>query len=279
MRIQPMEVVGAKRERVVVESGDPWPLPYRGSKYTVVPLRGGHSVVWGRYGQRVPAERVPAGLIDAVRQVKRSNGSFRITAHGAVITKTEASGWRPFYVGKYDGGLSFPGLDDDPSDLKRGMYWTGFPFQSGEEWTVSPLARSSHHLSWSRLSRRFRSVGRYPEILETCLSVRPRGGLIYITEHGHIWMNVPDGGLAPKHKREFQTIQMEQAEEIKTSKNTVLLRLLVERLKATQTRPVYIGTVSEFDSGEAPWTLFGVEHEDDFGGAGRSLADDRVRVR
>lgn len=279
MRLAAMEVVGANRERIVVEPGDPWPLPYRGSKYSVVPLEGGHIVVWGRYGQRVPAERVPPGLVDAVRHVKKSNGSFRITAHGAVITKTEASGWSPFFVGLYEGGLSFPGLNDNPNGLERGKYWTGFPFQSGEEWSVSPAARSSSHLSWSRLSRRFRSIGRYPEILETCLSIRPRGGLLYITEHGHIWMNVPDGGLAPRYKREFRELQMEQVADFKASNNAVLLRLLVKRLEATKMRPVYVGRISDFDDGKAPWTLFGVEHEDDFGGVGRSAADDRMRVR
>lgn len=281
MRVEPMTVVGPDQEAIDVSPGDVWPLPYRGSRYTVLRMDGADVVAWSRYEQRIFASDVPPELPRHVRLVKDGGlGSFRVTAHGAIVAKVSVSDdgrWEPRYVGVYEGGLQFEGIDNNPSGLRKGMYWTGFPFNNGETWSVSPYSRSRNQLQWRKESRWFVSTKRYPEILQTCLDIRPRGGRIYITECGHIWMNVPDGGISPRYCDEFQMLQREQIDRLQAEGNGVLLRLLVKRMKATKTRPVYVGQVRDFDHGEPPWTRYSARRHHGFGTAGGDVADDQLR--
>ena len=93
-------------------------------------------------------------------------------------------------------------------------------------------------------------------MIETCLDLRPNGGRIYLTESGVVWMNVPDGGVAPEHRERLQGLQRGHLNEIRSSGRHAALRLLRERIEATHTRPVYVGRIDEFDHGESPWTSF-----------------------
>lgn len=261
MILEPISVIAADRKQVLVNPGDTWPLPYKGSRYAVVRANGADTIAWHRYDQRIYCVSRPQPLIQAIRNTKGNNGSFRISAHGAVIAKTCRSDnrWTAKYVGKYDGNLTFDGIDNNPSDLKRGMYWTGFPFHHGETWTVSSYPRFRNQLRWKNLDRWFGSTERFPELIDACLSIRPRGGRIYVTETGHVWMNLPDGGVSPVYRDEFRELQRNQLNKVCDEKNGLFLRLIFERIKATRTRPIFIGRICQFDHGEAPWTGFGTQ--------------------
>ena len=259
MRLRPIRVIGANGQLLPVSPGQAWPAPYRGSRYTVQAGRGLPRVSW-KHGQlEIHADPSPRALADAVRAVKGSHGSIRVTAHGAVITRVPVarqSRWEPRYVGVYTNDLLFPGIDTAPGPLEPGMYWTGFPFCHGEYWRISPSARSGRRLAWRSRGRTFRSTEEYPELIETCLDLRPSGGRIYMTESGSVWMNLPDGGVAPEHRERLQSLQRRHLDQLWSSGRHATLRLLHERIEATRTRPVYVGRIDAFDHGEPPWTSF-----------------------
>lgn len=257
-----MDVIGSAGTSLRVKPGDPWPAPYRGSRYTVQTGRGITLVGWKRDPLAVQARPFPSGLARYVRAVKGSNGSFRVTPHGAVITKVPVQGgsaWEPTYVGKYENDLQFDGIDNNPSNLQLGMYWTGLPFVHGEYWRFSANTQGNGLLQWRSMGWTHPSTSPYPELTDLCLDVRPNGGRIYFTESGCIWMNVPDNELAQKHFSRFTEIQRQQLQEMKQAGMRAALRLLFERIQATGCRPIYVGRVTSFDHGEPPWTAFDAE--------------------
>jgi hypothetical protein len=257
-----MEVIGSGDTSITVTPGGPWPAPYRGSKYTVQGGKGLTLVGWKRNPLGVQANPFPDQLARYVRAAKGGNGSFRITAHGAIITKVAVRGgsaWQPQYLGKYDGDLRFDGVENSPEGLQLGMYWTGLPFVHGEFWRVSPHFTGDGHLHWSSHGWTHPSTRPYPQLIEHCLAVRPSGGRIYITESGSIWMNVPDHDLADNFRATFQGLQQAQLEHMKQRGLRAALRLLVERIQATGCRPIYVGQIADFDHGKPPWTSFDAE--------------------
>ena len=260
MKLRLIRVQCANAEMRSVWPGEPWPAPYRGSRYTVRRRRGLTYVGWQRDPLSAKAEPYPRRFADSVRAVKGHNGSFRVTAHGAVITKVQRDGgslWEPRYVGVYEGDLLFPGINNAPVELTRGMYWTGFPFMHGEYWRVSPHAPSRNRLEWKSRGHVFSSTREFPGLIEACLELRPRGGRIYITESGCVWMNVPDGDLNPDLRTRLRSLQRDQLVELKEAGAYATLRLLRERIEATKgCRPLYVGRIREFDNGEPPWTAF-----------------------
>lgn len=256
MKFCPIDVHCANGEIRSVRPNKPWPAPYRGSRYT---LRRTY-VGWQRDPLRTRAEPFPRQLADSIRRLKRHNGSFRVTSHGAVITKVRgrgSTGWEPHYVGVYEDDLVFRGIDNDPITLTLGMYWTGLPFMHGECWRVSSSPRLKDHLEWASRGHVFSSTREYPELISACLDLRPRGGRIYITESGCVWMNVPDGSINPQHRIRMRDLQRDQVKALVKSRAYATLRLLRERIEATKgCRPLYLGRIAEFDHGEPPWTAF-----------------------
>ena len=262
MKYHAMEAVGAGGKTVKVKQGDPWPAPYRGSQYTVKGGRGLTLVGWKRDPLGVQADPYPQQLATAVRATKGEHGSFRVTPHGAVITKVRVGGgtkWESRYVGLYENDLTFPGIDNALQSLEVGMYWPGLPFSHGEFWRVSPYAQGRNRLQWQSWGRTHSSTEEYPELIESCLDVRPRGGRIYITETGCVWMNVPDLELAPKHREAFRDKQEAQLITLKENGFRAALRLLRERIESTGARPLYVCRIGDFDHGDPPWTLFSPE--------------------
>ena len=260
MKFRSIDVQCANGEIRSVRPGQPWPAPYRGSRYTVRRSGGLTYVGWQRDPLSVRAEPYPQQLADTVRAVKGHGGSFRITAHGAVLTKVHTLGgrrWEPQYIGVYEDDLAFPGIDNAPVAVTRGMYWPGLPFMHGECWRVSPSAQPRNRLAWSTGGYVFFSTREYPELIAACLDLRPLGGRVYFTESGCVWMNVPDGGVNPTHRARLRRLQRDQVDDLKASLAYASLRLLGERIKATMgCRPLYVGRIVDFDHGEPPWTEF-----------------------
>ena len=269
MKLSSINVVSANGVVRPVRPGQPWPAPYRGSRYTVRRGGGLTYVGWQRDPLSVQAEPYPRRLADTICAVKGHGGSFRVTSHGAVITKVQRGGgswWEPTFVGIYQDDLVFPGIDNAPTALIRGAYWTGLPFMHGEYWRISPYAQSRHRLEWTSRGHVFSSTREFPQLIAACLDLRPRGGRIYITESGSVWMNVPDGGVNPDHRTRLQGVQGVQLGDLQASQSHATLRLLKERIEATKgCRPLYVGHISEFDHGEPPWTAFASSPPEDDG--------------
>lgn len=259
MKLEPMRVVGPGGQRMEVQPGDDWPLPYRGSHYSVRNHDGHLRVTWSHRYKLLPADGFPRDLIQAVRAQKQGNGSFRITSHGAVVTKVQGASpddWQPKYVGRYEDDLRFAGVDSNPTHLRPGMYWTGFPDSNGEPWSVSPGVSARNHLHWKFLGVRLTSTDPYERLTSRYLDIRALGGRAYINEYGHIWMNLQDHELNPQHREEFQARQQEHVDQMKADENDILIRLLVGRIRRTFCRPIYLGHISDFDNGEPPWTYY-----------------------
>lgn len=255
-----MVVRGYNGVAQVVQPGEAWPLPYRGAAYSVRNVEGKLAVVWEWNDLLLRCQGFPSELVGEVRRLKAGNGNFRITAHGAVITKVALpdGSYRPVYVGTYTGDLKFPGVDSNPEGLKAGMYWTGFPFEGGETWSVSD-SDDQGHLRWRYKGLWLASTKPFPGLSRRYRSLRQRGGRLYVTEHGHIWMNVRREEMTYHMREQAQRMQATQVRQFEEEENDILLQLIVARIQQTGCIPMYLGHAREFDHGEAPWTYFGAQ--------------------
>jgi len=257
----PTQVPVAGGETESVYPGDTWPAPYRGSKYSVKRLvrsgdRTQYRLVWARQDKLIHSS-VPQGLIASLREARPNvTGSIRITSHREVLCKKlDTTGlWVPYYVGKLEGNLEFDGFELDP-DLKLGQFWRGLHFKHGETWSVWTRRGNADYLYWSRKGMYFRSIHPYPKLCALLREVRPRGGRIYITEHGHVWFNLTEQGTSYAYKSYIkETISDDIAEFRSEDSWDALIESISERVNATKTRPLYLGHISEF--GEPPRTYF-----------------------
>ena len=241
---------------VTLSPGDNWPLPFRGSRYTVKTVDQKPQLCWTWTDIVYTSSNGISGLIDAMRDHKKdTKGSIRITPHSEIITKRkEGNKWRPVYLGKLQGVLDFPGFDLDPSNLTTGHLWPGLQFKHGEEFSVWRRHGNKDFLYWSFRGMYFRTIQRYPLLCGKLREIRPRCGRLYVTETGHIWMNLPieqvsqlwNNAISQKLTKDRKALQQ----------NDTLLQATYDRLQATKTYPIYLGTISDFDIGTPPRTHF-----------------------
>ncbi len=262
--------VPAVDEKVVtVNPGDLWPLPNRGSRYTIKGIDGRPMVCWTRLDVKHEASRLPSGLLRAMGKYRGDRrGRFVVTPYGEVIARREIKDgvWRSVYVGKLDGVLGFPGFELDPSGLKTGNLWPGLHFIHGEGFAVWNRAGNQDYLYWTRRGRYFRTIEKYPDICAEVRRIRPRCGRIYVTENGYIWMNLPSGEVSKSFQAEFHALLTEDKKVLTDGKHDILLRSIHNRVKATNCLPVYLGKMPGFDSGCAPRTHFLAETHFGLGG-------------
>lgn len=258
---------------VEIEPGKPWPSAYRGSRYSVVSNSDYDEDVlkWEQRDLAVYTEapdRLQRWLFAMGKRDGR--GSVRVTADWEVLTKVRASryshadaapvdsGWIPAYVGKLRGDLGFGDVDANPDPPPRGevRVWRGFPFNNGERWTVG----TDGTLVWPWRDYRFESVFDHAELVGTYAQYRDTPGRLYVTEGGHVWVNVPRDGIpAAKRDQVRSAIQAwkRQAEE---RGDHATLRLVNRRLVATSRDedpstgqfPMHIGHLRDFDDGAIP---------------------------
>jgi len=256
LKPEPTNVPGIDGEMFSINPGDLWPLPYRGSRYSLKKVGDQLKMCWSRLDIVHPSKSIPKGLIKAMVDYRHdSRGSFRITPHLEVITKRETeNGWGCVYLGKLEGVFLFPGFDLDPDDIQTGNIWRGLHFKHGEEFAVWNREGNNDYLYWSHRGLYFRSSEQYPEICAKVREIRPRCGRIYFTEYGHIWMNLPEGDVSFMWAPKFRDLLQKDKQLLAT--NDILLQSVFARKSATYTFPIYLGRVSDFDSGIAPRTHF-----------------------
>lgn len=272
---QPTDVPVVDEKLVTVSPGDVWPLPHRGSRYTVKKVDGGLKVCWTRLDVKHDASSLPKDLIKAMGTHRGDQrGRFMVTPHGEVIARREIRDgvWQSVYLGILDGVLDFPGFELDPSGLKTGNLWPGLHFIHGEVFAVWNRAGNQDYLYWTGRGLYFRTIERYPDICAEVRRIRPRCGRIYITENGHIWMNLPGSEVSRSFQAGFFKLLAEDKKRLSDGKHDILLRSTYDRYSATNCYPVYLGRMSDFDSGNAPRThflagaRFGVGGEDAYDG-------------
>lgn len=267
------EVPISVQRSVSVEPGQPWPSAYRGSRYSLVNEDdfGDDAVLkWENRDLSIFADAIP-GLRQAMERVGKRGGlgSFRITAQREVITKVEADryahldqapmseGWVPVYLGTVSGTIDFGSVDTDPDPPQSGIkVWTGLPFNHGERWSVSHDGK----LVWNWRDYRFESAFDHSELIEKYAAYRPNPGRVYITEHGHVWGNVPFNDVLSGKEQEVQQTIAAWREEAESSGDTSSLRLVNRRLVATSQSddpaeghlPIHLGYLGSFDDGTIP---------------------------
>lgn len=261
---EPTTVPFTDGEMVQVMPGDVWPAPYRGSKYTIrlrkrQDGRHQHQLLWTRQEALYNRTLFP-GLKPALVDIKGNNfgGSIRITAWREVLCKKYDSStdrWIPHYVGKLKGSIDFAGFDLDP-ETETGQFWRGFHFKHGETWSVWVRSGSENYLYWSRKGTYFRSLDEHPELVGKIKDIRPRGGRCYITEHGHVWMNMPNGEESMNWSTRLRNLITKDTNEFQDPKWDDLIESISERYTVTKTRPIYVGKISDFDNGMPPRTYF-----------------------
>ncbi|MBV0926236.1 hypothetical protein KTS45_18675 [Halomicroarcula limicola] len=260
-------------QSVSIEPGQPWPSAYRGSKYSLVSDEDYDDPVvkWKQRDLAIFTDP-PDGLWRALALLGKSGGygSFRVTADSEIITKVPAdeykhveqapvdSGWIPVYVGQLSGTIDFDEVDSDPSTPSRQQInvWTGFPFNHGERWSVSHEGT----LFWKWRDYRFESTFDHSELVETYQSYRGTAGRLYLTEYGHIWVNVPKNDIAPGKEGAIGTAIKDWKRDAEASGNTATLRLVNRRLVATSRDddpstghfPIHLGHLRSFDDGLIP---------------------------
>lgn len=258
---------------VTIEPGQPWPSAYRGSKYSLVSDEEFDDPVvkWKQRDLSIYTD-VPDELWLQLTLLGKSGGygSFRVTAKNEVITKVPAdnydhvdqapadSGWIPAYVGKLEGMIDFDVVELDPSAPEPGeiRVWRGFPFNHGERWSVSHKGS----LIWTWRDYRFESAFSHQELVNAYEQYRGTAGRLYITEKGHIWINVPNNDIPPDKEEKVRDAVAYWKQRAEKNDDTATLRLVNRRLVATSSEddpstghfPIHLGHLSDFDGGTIP---------------------------
>lgn len=260
-------------EDVTITPGNPWPAPYRGSKYSLVESRKADRdiiVKWSHRDLQAYAEP-PDRLVEVMQSVGKSlstgKGSFRVTANGEVLTKVHADsypkahraphadGWIPVFLGTLAGDMGFTKLNNNPK-LEPPTIWDGLPFNHGETWAVG----IDDQLIWKHGGYRFYSAFEHPELIEMYEQYREIAGRLYINEFGQIWINVPTDSVPDDRGGKIREMFKSWKRQAERNGDDAALRLVTQRLKATAPdnepmnghMPIYIGHLNEFDEGVIP---------------------------
>ncbi len=277
MTSETVQVVGEEGRTVELTPGDEWSLPYRGTRYSIRQIDKHLKVVWQWQDVVVPSTNYPSNTIQAMRAIGKPRGSFCITPHRLIITKIpDVTGqkWRSTYVGKYTSDIDFGDLSPNASELKTGMYWTGFPFNGGETWNFSPRMSALGLPMWKHEGVTFASTRHFRQLYSKYMEIRRFGGRFYITEQGHIWMNLRDGEASSRLSTEFMNVQKDQVRSLYAERKVAVLQLLKFRIEATNCRPIYLGNIRDFDEGVPPWTYFTKSSVRKFGTGPETEVDD-----
>lgn len=262
----------ANGQSVTLDPGLPWPSAYRGSKYSLVTNSEFDDVAlkWEHRDLSIFAEP-PEHLRDAMEDIGKQNGlgSFRVTSQREVLTKVPADqyphveqapvsdGWVPVYLGTLSGEPDFGTVDVNPSSPTDGVrIWTGFPFNHGERWAVS----HDDTLVWKWRDYRFESAFDHPELIDAYYTYRPTPGRFYVTEYGHVWINVPHNDVTAGSGADIRNAVTRWRDQAEANNNRSTLRLVNRRLVATSSSddpsdghiPIHLGTLRDFDSGVTP---------------------------
>jgi hypothetical protein len=254
---QATRVPSADARYVTIEPGEEWPLPYRGSRYSLKSNGGGGSdFFWTYQGTAMKAVRLPDGLCDAFLECRGGAlGRLVFTAHGEVLTRLRSGArWTTLFVGSVEGELQFEHFQLNPAGLEPGHLWPGLHFHHGECWTVGTGIRKRNLLRWSLEGESFFSTEPYPDLCRLVREIRPNGGRVYITEHGHVWMNLPPEQVSDEwHNRILGCLAEDRA---LLEANETLLQSIRIRTEHTRCWPIYLGPIRQFDSGQPPRTRF-----------------------
>lgn len=258
-------------QSVTIDPKQPWPSAYRGSRYSLVSHDdfSDDVVKWKQRDLSIFAEP-PKGLRRAmILAGKSGGGSFRVTAQGEVITKIEADdysnldqapvseGWIPVYLGKLTGSFDFGVVDSNPPKPAQDVaIWRGFPFNHGERWAVD----QNEDLIWTWRDYRFKSAFNHDELVRKYDQYRPNPGRLYITEHGHVWVNVPNDDVEPGKQQAIEIAIKRWRRKAEENDDAATLRLVNRRLVATSDSddpadghlPVHLGHLRDFDDGTVP---------------------------
>ena len=256
---------------VQIDPGQPWPAPYRGSRYSIVDSRRRGTVLQWKYNDLVVHVEPPEGLVDRLESLGKSRGSgkgtIRVTAGREVLTKIHSSsyvhvnqapvdaGWIPVYLGQLDGDLDFD-IEIDPTVPDRDLWvWGGFPFNHGERWSVSHDGR----LVWKWQDYCFYSVFDHSDLVAKYEQYRAIAGRLYINEFGHVYINVPRSEVPPGEEETVEQVFSAWQKDAEQRGDTAAQRLVNRRLKVTGDGdpteghlPLYIGHLSEFNDGTVP---------------------------
>ena len=279
---------------VTIESGQPWPGVYRGSKYTIRGNGHGHGSGSGSgSGSRrdvglylnhalVELEgTLPDGLVEALSELGKADGiglgTVRVTANREVLTKIRANhysnveeafvneGWIPVYIGKLSGEIEFRHVDNNPdrSKLDPPCVWEGLPFRHGERWTV-PVSGGPEWRIKLQQSFQFPSPFDHTDLTRTFRAFRSSGGRFRVNEHGHVWIELPNRDVQQYAQISDKVDQWYQ--EARERGRNQLLQLIHRRLEATGKGnpkdglfPIYIGHISEYDQGDIPTPIINDE--------------------
>lgn len=227
-------------DSVTIDPAQPWPSAYRGSRYSLVSEEDFEDSVlkWEHRDLTMFAESdVPKGLRRALVLAGKTGGygSFRVTAENELITKIPAedysnvdqapvsSGWVPVYIGKLEGQIDFGDVELDPKLTTQTVsVWRGFPFNHGEHWSV----RHDGTLVWNWRDYSFESAFNHDELIAFYDQYRSNPGRLYITEHGHIWINVPNDDIPANKEGEVRRAVSSWKQEAESSGNSSTLRLV-----------------------------------------------------
>lgn len=263
-------------EDVTIHPKDPWPSAYRGSEYSIIRSRKHRQLVMAwQYDDLQLFMEPPDGLVEILREVGKGDGkgSFRITAGQDVIVKVPAdgyvhidrapvsSGWVPVYLGQLEGKPDVDEVNIDPPTptTPEVAVWEGFPFNHGETWAISVYENLIWKWEGGSRSYRFKSAFDHSDLIQRYQDYRRTPGRLYVTEFGHIWVNIPPDEVPEANQATINKMYEEWRQQASSQGKSAILRLVQRRLEATGDGdssfghlPVHIGHVSQFDDGVLP---------------------------
>mgnify|MGYP001061798487 CR=1 FL=1 len=102
--------------------------------------------------------------------------------------------WHPFYIGKLDNSIEFEGIDNDPKDLKPGLFWTGFASHHGAKFHLDMKERvyfkETYYEEGVQVSKKYFVQNIDKDLVKRLYYFKQGQGSFHINEYGHIWAPV-----------------------------------------------------------------------------------------
>lgn len=113
---------------------------------------------------------------------------------------------------------------------------------------------------WKWRDYRFESAFDHSELVAAYDAYRPTPGRLYVTEYGHVWVNVPYDDIMPEKQNEIRDAIAAWRDNAESKGDSTSLRLVNRRLVATSSTddpadghlPIHLGHLRQFDGGVVP---------------------------
>jgi len=209
-----------------LQTGDPWPEHYRGTKYHYDDAGHMWWLVPGM-GTKINALRGHTDITADLVRLRPEGGSFRITETGHVIMRdlTTNPPGNPIYVTDYGQRPEFEYVNASGDGLQVRDLWPAF--YDGAKYSF--LGRKVWWNNPETGTKQFAREQLPLSVLRDLTYLKPNGGSFRITENGRVLTLIPPQPMPPRLQEQYDGLSNAQ-------KN-----LIAVKVESTDMLPVYVG--------------------------------------